>query len=541
LAAAIGRHYADAIAGAPALATQVAPGLDRMAAAALAATWLERAGDGAFSIGARAGAADFFRRSIDLTTPGARLDLARRWRRFGESVVGTLDLEDAAGAFVTASDLAEAVMDDPASSDGETVIARREVAVSAASLSRARYEQIRFAEALQVAEAALAIVGEDEPEAIRLRLARLRGIEGVFNDYERVFRESGPLLEAARATGDAELEFDVRLAHLSFSTSYGATAADAWTAVAGEARKLRRWPEMVRALINAAAMIQQTERDEVALLLDEAEAVAEARGLNEQLAWIGLFRSTTAFVAGDWDVASSAARQAIATAERYGYDRAAVRTWFALTPIAEARGDLPTLAHAAVWFEAHGASFPDSPYGRLQRVAVELRLAAAGFGPPPDLGDKRLLAGFALDDDSAEWLAAVERIVADAVLAGRSDLARTWIDLLPAAGRDDAGALVRVSRALCRGTVAVAVDDGGVSAVAEAREALSEARAAAAPWWIARSIRLLELLSAASAAELDEAINAERRLGIPEEAGRPGPKWPGVAETAAARLPGGRR
>ena len=300
LAAAIGDHYASAVAAAPALASQVADGVDRTAAAALAAHWLEVAGDRALGLGARAGATELFRRSVDLTEPAARVDAARRWRRVGEAIAGAGDLDDAVIAFSRAVDLARATLSDPAAAAGTAFGASRELALAAAALSRARYEQIRFAEALAVADAAIAVVGEDLPEAVPLRLARLRGIEGVSNDYAAVYEESGRVLEAAVATGDPVLVFDARRIRLAFASNLGHGTAEEWMALAGDARALGRWSEAVGGLSIAAEIIRDRDPNAAGAVLAEAEALAEARGLNEQLAWIGLSRTAAALEDGDW-------------------------------------------------------------------------------------------------------------------------------------------------------------------------------------------------------------------------------------------------
>ena len=67
LAAAIGEHLATALASAPALAAEVAPGLTRDGCADEAAAWLERAADRALADGAGAAAADLYRRAAGIT------------------------------------------------------------------------------------------------------------------------------------------------------------------------------------------------------------------------------------------------------------------------------------------------------------------------------------------------------------------------------------------------------------------------------------------------------------------------------------------
>jgi class 3 adenylate cyclase len=514
LAAIIGEHYADAVDAAPALAVSVAEGLDRAAATELAAAWLERAGDHGLARGAPVAAAGLFSRAIDRTAPEAHLDLARRWRRVGEAVHGALDLAEAAAAFTTATEQARAALGDPGASGERIAGGRRELALAAAGLARARFEQLRFAESLDIAEAALAAVGTGRPEAIPLRLARLRGIEGVSNDYAAVYEESGPVLEAARAFGDPRLVFDATRVHLGFATNLGLGTAGEWQALASDARALGLWTEAGSALTTAAWSTVEADPPAARRLLDEAATLADARGLNEELAWIGLARTSIALRDGEWDTGVAAALAGLDIADRFGYDRAAVRTWSALTPMAEARGDRPTLVRAATWFEAHRASFPHSPYGAVLHAAVDARLAAAGLGAPAELDDPTLLRGVALDDDSPEWLAAIERVVAAAIEAGRPEIGRGIVERFPEAHPGDGHSpLLAASRSLVRAMLAVEGPLSG-SAAAEARDAADLARAAAAPWWVARALRLLERAGAAPAGAAAEATALERGMGI---------------------------
>jgi hypothetical protein len=523
LAATIGRHYADALDATPVLATQVAEGLDRPTAGALAAHWLERAGAIALEAGANATAVELLRRAIDLTAGHVRLDLARRWRQLGDSIVGVLDLGDAAAAFATAADHAAAALEDAGATADDLRPARRELALSSAGLSTARYEQLQFEEALSIADAALAMVGEDGPDAVRLRLARLHALEGVGNEYAAVEREAEIVLEAARATGDELLILEARRARLGFEVDPGRSTADAWLALAADARTLGRWSHAVSSLTIASSIVGETDPVAAGSLLREAAVLAEARGLNAQRSWIAYAQTVAALVDGDWDPGTAAALEGIGIAERHGYDRAAVRTWFALTPMAEARLDRELLEHARAWFEPRWASFPTSPYGLVMGTAVEVRLATAGLRPSPALEGPALIDAVGLDDGSADWLSAIETLVDGALAAGAVELAGAIIARLPAAGAGGNETLVRSSRSLvrarveaARATLAKTDPVASVAAVASAREALELARAARAPWWQARAARLLAELGAALPAELEEAATIERQLGIPQ-------------------------
>ena len=99
-------------------------------------------------------------------------------------------------------------------------------------------------------------------------------------------------------------------------------------------------------------------------LLDESVEVAAAHGLREHVAWAEYVRSEVGLMLGEWDVADTAARRAIGLAETYGYHRVGVRTWFALAPIAEARGviDRPSSTPPV-------SSRPMRPTSRTRRMA----------------------------------------------------------------------------------------------------------------------------------------------------------------------------
>ncbi len=519
LAGAIGGHYADALGETPALAVEVGGGLDRGAAAALAASWLERAGERALAIPARAAAADSLRRSVALTAPGARLDLARRQRRLGVAMAGALDLDEAAVAFSTSADLARRVLDDPAESVGNRATARHELAAASVGLSSARYEQLLFADARDVAEAALVVVEPADPVRVELQLARLRGIEGVSNDYAALSVEAATVLEAARATGDPGLVYQARHLELAFRSSGDDGTAGDWLALAGEARRLGRWTGAARALMNAAGVLAETDPSAMPPVLDEAEALAEAWAMTEESAWIALARAEAGLASGDWDAALAAALGGLEIAERLSYDRAAVRTWFVLTPMAEARRDRAVLERAAAWFERHQASFPWSRYGVVQHAAVDLRLAAFGLSTLSS-DDDRLLDGLGLAETSPGWLAAIERIVLGFVQNGRLDLAGHAVERASEFAIEGSGPLVRASRALIGAQLEAALGHRS-SAATLARAALGHARAATAPWWVVRSVAVLTDLGEAEANETTEAAAAARRLGLPTPEGDP--------------------
>src|SRR5204862_202941 len=72
---------------------------------------------------------------------------------------------------------------------------------------------------------------------------------------------------------------------------------------------------------------------------------SEARGLRENLAWGHYVGVELGLGSGEWDEAIIWARRAFDVGVANGYDRAVLRTWSALLPIAAARGDEGLAAH----------------------------------------------------------------------------------------------------------------------------------------------------------------------------------------------------
>ena len=191
----------------------------------------------------------------------------------------------------------------------------------------------------------------------------------------------------------------------------------------------------------------------------------------------------------------------------------AVRTWFALSPIAEATGDRGLLGRAGAWFAARVGTFPSSPYGLINHAAVDIRLHAASLGPRPVLEPQVLLPGFDIPDGAASWLASIERIVDAWLDRGDLDAASDGAARYLVAAAEPTSTLLRSSRHLVRARIDLAA--GRLDhALAEARDAYALARQAGAPWWVGRSIRLLESLDAATADEIAEAARMEAALGI---------------------------
>ena len=514
LADEIATHYEAAVATVPSLATDVADGLTREEATGLAAAWLELAGNRALLQFANTAARSAFERSVQLTRADAPMDAARRRAKLGHATLRDGELEDAATSFATSAETYRDILTDCTCTPEDGLIARRGLATTAAAEARVRYEQIRFADAQSIAEAALEITGRGDPQvAVPLLLARLQAVEGLTNEYAALRDEATNVLALAEADGDAELVFSARRAVLAFGSSAGTTTPDDWLASADEARRLGHWREAAGATLTAAAIASDLDAARAKALADEAERIAEARGLTEPMAWIGQMRAELGLQDGEWAAALADSRRTLDLAELHHYDRAAVRTWFVATAIADAIADDDLLARAAAWFDSHRGLFPSSPYSVVMHAGVELRLAARGLAQPPDLDRERVLPGFALADTSPSWLCSIERMVE--ALLDRGDAA-TAAEAVESFCTLDVGVVVPLtdaSRALVRGWVARSAGRADEAGTLFA-EALAAARDQPAPWWVARAVRGLESTGKATETEVAEAAAIESRLGV---------------------------
>lgn len=299
-------------------------------------------------------------------------------------------------------------------------------------------------------------------------------------------------------------------------TERGAVDVDQLAEIARRAADLGYWGPAITATMNVALSSLHERPVDIPTLLLPAREMAAAHGALDDVAWTWYFESEAEFMTGDWDSAVNAGRTAMDIGEANAYRRVTVRAIHVMVPIASARGDREMLERAAAFYRSLTGKFefPDSPYSRIVRPAQDIELAAAGLWQPyvPDV-EPRLGALRDIADDPS-WLAAVDCIF------------RTWLD----AGRvEDAGRAVAAmdkGRAkwrnvspivvgqyrLLRGRLAGARGDDAV-AVGEARAALEAFRAAPAPWWTAKAIRLLERVEAADDQQLAEVAEIERSLG----------------------------
>jgi hypothetical protein len=205
--------------------------------------------------------------------------------------------------------------------------------------------------------------------------------------------------------------------------------------------------------------------------------------------------------------------RALELAEERGFSRVCYRVWFALLPLAEARGRDDLLRRAHPFFAASRASAPASLIGRAMIAAVWIRCVRVGIEPPflPDV--EETMPSFDLAHGGGSWLAAVETIVSAWLGAGMDDAVERALDRMRA--KIDASPPDRLAsavEALLRGRLALERKDPG-EAAAQARRSL-ELLGAGAPWWRAKAIRLLEAAGDADAELLGVAGELEAQLGI---------------------------
>ncbi|HMJ79452.1 MAG TPA: adenylate/guanylate cyclase domain-containing protein, partial [Candidatus Dormibacteraeota bacterium] len=341
LAGSIGSQYAAALAAAPALASTIAEGRDRSQLAQQAAMWLERAATHAMRLTGYAAAADALRQAAELTPADDVLALARRSRLLGSVLAQTQDLAGGAAMLERATALGRSLLDGPGTTVNDRTAARSEYAAAAAAWSAARYEQLRFAEATQIADEALSVLGEAEPHDVPLLLARIRGREGTTNAYAALADEAAEVVAQARAAGDLEGIFEARRVYLALSSSVSESSVDDWLGLHADAIALRRWPVAVGALVNAGSIAAESDPDLGSRLLGEAASLAAVHGLDERLAWIHQANAELHFRDGQWAQSIDEAEAALELGARLSLDRVVVRTWFVLTAIAAARSDGP--------------------------------------------------------------------------------------------------------------------------------------------------------------------------------------------------------
>jgi class 3 adenylate cyclase/tetratricopeptide (TPR) repeat protein len=506
LAEVIGRHYAAAASGAPALAQEVAPGLGRERAAELAASWFERGAEAALELAAHEAACSLLGRALELTPAGAPLDEARRRLRLGHVTALNADMDVGASDVERALDLYRGVL-----ADDDSRAARDGFAAAVAALGWIRNQQVRFDLAAALADEGLATLGEpDDVATARLLVLRAVSVNHGTDEVDGPRADAERALGLARAAADADLEIDA----LAALAQVGDRMAD-WEQLQSLALERRRWETAAGALRVIGAFLLERDVGEALDVLDRTEELCRAHGLTESLAWTEYSRTEAHALAGDWDAAIEAGRRAVALGEANGYHRATLRTWSALLPIAVARHDAVLAGEADRWMERFEPPARPSHYALVLIAARDLCRARFGLVAPftPDI-DERLPA-YELAYSLNSWYEALDTVLC------------AWLDAGLVDGAQEAAARARrtyetdpessaVGRAVgallvARTAAAAGRHDGSARDARAAAEGFADARV---PWWRLKALRLLEAVGAASPADVAEAEALAARLGV---------------------------
>lgn len=510
----IGEHLEAAVAETPALADEVAPGLDRTTATALAADWLERAAEAAARRAARDRAVDLWRRSLALTPSDAPLAAARRERRLGETIADGGRFDEAAERLESALERYRVCL--AAEAPAGRTAARTGLAGTADALARIHLEQVRFEACWTLAEAVLDEIGpaDDLPSA-RLRLRSAIG-HAYFSDDEEDLRPSARgAIDVAEREGDRELELEARLALLGTLPDPVDVEREG-RAVAALASELGR-PDVRSRVGRIRAMTTLETNGDPFPLLEEATEVAMSHGLDEALGWASYARSEISLGRGLWDRSLEAGLHAIELGERHGYDRIVVRTWHVVASIAAARGDLDLLRRGAAWYGAAEAFLPHSPYGLLQSAGMHELFGRSGVEPVRDPDPALLMPSFGQDVNLPSGLEAIDEILRRWIADGRIDTVGEAVGRIARAVQRLGNPVGVAGLRLWEGRLALARGDASAAGTS-ARASLAEASAVHARWWCGRALRLLDRAGAASAADLAEASSIERALGLTDPA-----------------------
>jgi hypothetical protein len=498
LAEVIGRHYAAALEGAPSLARDVG-GLERDDVRARAGEWFETAARVALGFAAWASARDLAERALELSAE-VGLERARRLHLLGEATASAVGVDEALPLLEESLETYR---------EAEADSAREGLVDAACALGRLLRSQTKFAAVEQLADGLLLELGERN-DAATARLLALRGsaVVAAWDDFDRGRVDGERALDLARRAGDPDAELEA-LQLVTNCTGDDQREHERWVEIESLARAQGRWDLVISSARIQAAFLVTDEPERALVEVARAGELAEARGLADELAWVDYERAEAHLVAGSWDDSIAIGLRAIEAAEARALFRIAVRTWFALRPIAQARGRTDLIERAFPVFDGiRGAS--ESPYARVIVGAMELAFAEAGLQPAfvPELEPR--LASFDLGYGDPSWLAALEAMVESWLGAGAVADARTALERLRASVEGKyLSKLGLSSHALMWSRLLLAEGDATASA-AEARRALDTA----APWWRSRALRALAKAGAASPEELAEADALERSLGI---------------------------
>ncbi len=518
VAGSIGAQYDAALASAPTLAADVAPGLDRRMAAAHAATWLERAAGRAMREAADDTAAALIERSLDLTPVESTLDSGRRWLELGR-------ISRRAGRTDRAADAYEQAMARARTARGsgldraDMAVARSILADAGAALAKLYFEQIRFVDAWRLADAVLDEIGPtDDVESARLMLARASGRGGETNEAGPWIDDASTALAIAREAGDRPLEL-AALSELAWARDEaGDVTVDDFRAIDALARELGDWDAAAGAMISESGFLLDERPADVPTALQPARDIAETWLLTERLGWVLQRTCEAGLATGDWDRGIGAGMDAVDLGESGGFHRVVVRTITSLLVMGGWRGDRDIVARCQAWYqEAEGRGLPDSPYGRVLFANASAWFGRFGLIPPSAPDPDRLREGLSVEPSGPAWLGCVATILgswrADGLLAPCREILDSSGQAL---GRARAPSSLAVG-AMAVELAALEAASGKSATEVEAivRGGLPVLRRVGAAWWILRGLRLLERLDRASRAERSEARDLEGSLGLP--------------------------
>ena len=411
----IARHYAAALETTPRL-VRVVDGRSVGEIREAAADWFERAAGVARAVAAWETAAALAARAVELTPDDARFERARRLLLHGETTASAAGVGAALPLLREALALLRSlhIEGDPR--------ARASVAAAGWAIGRLLHEQTFFDASAALADELIGELGEPADAAVGLLLVlRGRGALSARDDYEGARRDLRPALAIAQATGDETLELEAKLLHAQVEGEAGDNDPTPWVELARVAGERGRFDLVAEALRVRAAFDWDDDPAASLPVIEEAAEVARVHGLVEGTGWATYARTEANLSLGDWDGAISTGLDAIAYAEARDLHRVVVRTWFALRPIAVARGRADLLQQAYPRFAARQGTEPDSFYARIVTTAMHLAFADVGIEPPfvPELETR--LPCFDFDHGGPSWLAAVEAVVGSWFDAGELD------------------------------------------------------------------------------------------------------------------------